>query len=228
MLKFCPGCGGGLNAQSKFCPACGRVLDVPRAHAPNARHQIDHRSHSGRDMKPVLVGTSAAVAVLAIAAVSAWYVGWLDPHWQNAAQTGVDRADEAEGAVSTRPASWFKTYSDSFLSPESTIQYVTGPAQKRDFPTSKGSTSLATLQPGERLTGRWVEGADPPPNGSRRLMAVMSGKAISQVRVSSHLRVCSGWRRTCPTSKSPSMSRRLVITKVHSPAARFIQPWMVR
>lgn len=48
---------------------------------------------------------------------------------------------------------------------------VTGVAQKRSAPTTRGSTILRTLQPGERLSGRWVQGAD----GESRWMKTADG-----------------------------------------------------
>lgn len=51
------------------------------------------------------------------------------------------------------------TAADRFLS-DSLDVTVTGVAQKRSAPTTRGSTILRTLQPDERLSGRWVQGAD--------------------------------------------------------------------
>lgn len=48
---------------------------------------------------------------------------------------------------------------DLFLS-EALDVTTTGTAQKRNAPTTLGSMILRTLQPGERLSGRWVQGAD--------------------------------------------------------------------
>ena len=59
---------------------------------------------------------------------------------------------------------------DVFLS-DSLDVTVTGVAQKRDAPTTRGSTILRTLQPGERLSGRWVQGAD----GESRWMKTADG-----------------------------------------------------
>ena len=48
---------------------------------------------------------------------------------------------------------------DRFLSDDLEVA-VTGVAQKRNAPTARDSLILRTLQPGERLSGRWVQGAD--------------------------------------------------------------------
>jgi hypothetical protein len=99
------------------------------------------------------------VAILATALAGAWHGGWLGLDWRSKGHIG-DESSEEIGQDGSRPASWFANYTDKFLS-ENVVQFATSTAQKRNFPTSKGSTILGTLQPGEHLAGRWVEGADP-------------------------------------------------------------------
>lgn len=155
MARFCSGCGAGLNTQSKFCPTCGLANAMQAAQSAAAARQSGLLSPRRQGWNSRLVGASVAGGLLATALAGAWF----GSNWQNKALI-ADAATGSADADAPRPASWFAGYSDKFLSGDLVV-YVTGTAQKRDFPTSKGSTILATVQPGERLTGQWVEGADP-------------------------------------------------------------------
>lgn len=155
--QFCAQCGAGLARHSKFCPTCGHVV----ASGPDfsAATAATRSPSTGDGKAKALLGGAALLAALCVGTLGAWQFGWLG--MIGADSKLVAPADSGDGreADVARPASWFETYADKFLS-GGVVQYVTGTAQKRNYPTSQGSTVLATLQPGERLAGRWVEGAD--------------------------------------------------------------------
>lgn len=81
------------------------------------------------------------------------------------------RAAGALAAVAEASAgSSVEARADRFLSDYLEVA-VTGVAQKRNAPTTLGSMIVQTLQPGERLSGRWVQGAD----GESRWLRTMDG-----------------------------------------------------
>lgn len=159
MARFCSGCGAVLKTQSKFCPTCGLALAMQAGQSVSASRRSGLLSSRRQGWNSRLVGASVAGGLLATALAGAWFGGLLGSNWQKKTLV-ADAAAGSADADAPRPANWFAAYSDKFLSGDLVV-YVTGTAQKRDFPTSKGSTILATVQPGERLTGQWVEGADP-------------------------------------------------------------------
>jgi hypothetical protein len=91
----------------------------------------------------MLVGAAAMAGGLALAFAIAWAAGWIDRSGQPGSATSS--AAETGGA---RPADWFETYEDAFLS-DGVTQYTTGPANKR----SDKPNYYVNLEPGTEY--RW-------------------------------------------------------------------------
>ncbi|MFZ1741993.1 MAG: zinc ribbon domain-containing protein [Pontixanthobacter sp.] len=181
MAKFCAECGAQLDPQAKFCASCGTSVaqaasptapssppsptpPFPVQDAPIAAHGAPLPPH----FDPVppnnngkIIGIALAVGGVAIAAALAAYM-FLSPSKESdsALTETVQVAATAEDPNAPRPQAWFDEYSDTFQSAELT-RLVAGTAQKRSFPTAKGSEVVETMKPGIAVTGRWVEGADP-------------------------------------------------------------------
>lgn len=73
--------------------------------------------------------------------------------------------NRSDSAVSSDAASSDQfvaaNYKDQFLSERDEGVSVISTARMRDYPTTKGTTVVATHQAGEALNGRWVKGVDP-------------------------------------------------------------------
>lgn len=147
MAKFCGSCGGALRPESRFCAACG-ASSPAEARQPTAGPQ--------RPRQLAAIGIVGAAAVLTLGLIGGYAAGWFESDQAPVEQSALSAVD-AEGPL---PQSWFDDYSDAFVSGPVT-QFVTGTAQMRNYPTSRGSTIIETLQPGRQVEGRWVEGADP-------------------------------------------------------------------
>ncbi|GAA4644321.1 hypothetical protein GCM10023115_22810 [Pontixanthobacter gangjinensis] len=107
------------------------------------------------------MGISVGIGGVLTAAALAAYM-FLQPVKDEEGTSAVEAPAQvkAEDPNAPRPQSWFDDYSDTFQSAELT-RLLAGTAQKRNFPTARGSRVLETMKPGIAVTGRWVEGADP-------------------------------------------------------------------
>lgn len=155
MKHFCKHCGTELAPTSRFCPACGATSAAPAAHsAPAPGAQADTPAAS---FNPAALGIALGLAALSAASAGAWYGGFFD------ASLPSDAATETPGAAAldpnTRPPEWFANYKDRFLSGE-VIRYAAAKAELRNFPTAQGTMSLRTLEAGQMVVGRLVQGGD--------------------------------------------------------------------
>lgn len=157
MAKFCGSCGGSLRSGAKFCAACGAALPVVMQ-SGRSEHSDQSSMTGQRPERPVLVAAIVVGGILSLALVGN-AAGWFGN-----SQSAVEEQVAAEQLLANNsgplPKSWFVEYSDDFLS-DPVTQFVTGPAQKRNYPTSRGTNVIATLQQGNQIEGRWVKGADP-------------------------------------------------------------------
>lgn len=157
-MNFCPACGGSLKQGAKFCAACGTAVQTSAANA--SPRQLSKQPASARPSGlnwAIWGGILGLIAVIAGALIAAKFLGWFD------GTTGPEPAPAAASAIQQGPVSfadWASGYRDNFMSTSETL-YITGTARLRDYPTSDGSTVMATLGPGDPAIGRWVVGRDP-------------------------------------------------------------------
>ena len=156
MTKFCGSCGTALRPEAKFCAACGNPLRT--VVQPPALEYSDRQSFTRHLANPQMAAVWIVGAVVAIALIGS-VLGWFGRDHSS----GGEQVAEGLSTVNSNGSltqQWFDEYKDDFLSDQVT-QFVTGTAQARSYPTSRGSTIIATLQQDLQIQGRWVKGADP-------------------------------------------------------------------
>lgn len=181
MASFCTNCGAALTEGARFCPSCGAAVEAapsaPASAEPAQEPQPEPLSDLGpapeREYEsfaePVPTGMSGRTKSLLLGAgiAGALVVAFIafglnrpttDNELTSPAATTSALASEDPNAP--RPQEWFDNYKDKFLSAE-LERLALGAAQKRSFPTAKGSQALGTVPRGTMLKGRWVEGGDP-------------------------------------------------------------------
>ena len=153
MAGICRNCGKMTKGTSQFCPGCGSPVQLeagkPIEHDPSPTLSKARLRNGG-------IAVGAALVLALILGVAIWTLSAdADSPAPEAAAT-----EAAADPDAPRPQEWFDTYVDRFLSAE-IERLVVAPAQKRSFPTARGSEVTGRIEPGEMMTGRWVEGADP-------------------------------------------------------------------
>lgn len=150
MSAACLNCGNALKSGQAFCPRCGS----PALQAGPAPIEADPPTPLSQvPAKPLVFGAIGLVGLL----LAAWLFYELPK--QGAADTAPAATEAAFDPNAPRPQEWFDNYEDSFVSAE-VERLVTGPAQKRNFPTARGSQVVGTLAAGTLVSGRFVQGGD--------------------------------------------------------------------
>ena len=160
MTGFCASCGTALKPGNRFCPGCGGPVLL--AAEPPIEADPAPTGPAGR-MSPrtrsLLLGAGVAAAIGAVVSLGL-YLGRSETDAELTAPSATVAAASSEDPNAPRPQEWFDNYKDKFLSAE-LEQLALGAAQKRSFPTAKGSKELGPVARGTMLKGRWVEGGDP-------------------------------------------------------------------
>lgn len=157
MHGFCANCGTALNRGARFCQKCGTPTppDPVTAGSPASLAGISEPPPAAN--RTVLFALLGFFGVALAVALGLWLsrdaTGGIDP-------VAVASSDAAIDPNAPRPQEWFDNYTDKFLSAE-IERIATSAAQKRNFPTAKGSQVSETLPRGSVVSGRWVEGGDP-------------------------------------------------------------------
>lgn len=122
-----------------------------------AEMPIEHNpapTFSQERSRNVMIAVAALCGVLALGAVIFWFVSSGDDNSEPPAAEATALA--SDGPL---PQEWFDGYTDKFLGTE-IEQLAVGAAQKRNFPTTRGSQPMDKVARGTIVRGRWVEGAD--------------------------------------------------------------------
>lgn len=151
MSAPCLNCGNLTKVGQSFCPRCGS----PVLHATTTPIEADPPSPLSQvPAKTLIFGAIGLVGLF----VAAWLLTALASKDGSAGTTDPDAAASANPDA-PRPQEWFDSYADTFVSAEME-RLVTGPAQKRNFPTVRGSRVTGSVEPGTIVSGRLVEGGD--------------------------------------------------------------------
>lgn len=150
MSAACLNCGNALKSGAAFCSRCGS----PALQAGPMPIESDPPS-------PLSQVPTKLLAFGALGLLGLLFVGWLlyTLPKQGAVGSVAIASEAAVDPNAPRPQEWFDNYSDSFVSAE-VERLVSGPAQKRNFPTVRGSQVVGSIAAGSLVSGRLVEGGD--------------------------------------------------------------------
>lgn len=147
--RFCENCGSARDETDKFCTKCGSKFPDGKE-APAAGEKVDEAHDLHADEQPVQdVPVDWGQDSDFVEFESGGLSGYSD---RNSKILGIAVILPLLAAIS-----WYFASGSDHSAAQSFV--VTGTANVRNAPTTEGSDVLSVLEPGDYVTGEWVEGS---------------------------------------------------------------------